>query len=487
MFYFANRHRIENVEKQGGLAKKGRISLKPGDHLYFIGIGGARLSALAKIMLESGYKVTGSDRNSSRNTAELEARGVKIYYSHQKTQITDDLDVVVYTNAVGEQNPELLAAKAKGLPLYEGAELLGALMKEKGMGIAVAGTHGKTTTTAMISLLLIKGEKDPTIEVGGEMKELPGNHRTGRSPYFVVEACEFRRSFLFLSPQIAVITNVDWDHPDCFPSADAVVDTFKEFITLVPPEGRLIIWGEDPNLKQLLTVAKAPVTTFGLTPEVDWCCTEIEPVPPMGIKGKLFHKGVCFGELVLKVPGEHNLRNALAALATAVEVGVPLTDCLDYLRDFTGVRRRFEIKGEADGVVVVDDYAHHPVAIRNTLAAVKRQYDGRVWCVFQPHLYSRTKHLFGEFSHAFTNADVLVLADIYAARETDPGDISSQLLAAETGKYHRDVRYIGGLEAIKAHLLSQTRPGDLVITMGAGDIFKVGEAYLEALKGTAHI
>lgn len=467
--------------------KKGRISLKPGDHLYFIGIGGARLSALAKIMLESGYKVTGSDRNSSRNTVELAAKGVNIHYGHQEAHITDDLDVVVYTNAVGEENPELLAAKAKGLPLYEGAELLGVLMKEKGMGIAVAGTHGKTTTTAMISLLLINGGKDPTVEVGGEMKELPGNHRTGKSPYFVVEACEFRRSFLFLSPQIAVITNVDWDHPDCFPTADTVIDTFKEFIALVPPEGKLIIWGEDPNLKKLLAAAKAPVTTFGLTPEFDWCCTELEIVPPMGIKGKLLHKGVYCDELVLKVPGEHNLRNALAALATAAEAGVPLTNCLDSLREFTGVRRRFEIKGEADGVVVIDDYAHHPVAIRHTLAAVKKQYDGRVWCVFQPHLYSRTKHLFSEFSHAFGNADVLVLADIYAAREADPGDISSQLLAAETGKYHRDVRYIGSLAAIKDHLLTETRPGDLVITMGAGDIFKVGEAYLRAQKGTAYI
>ena len=202
----------------------------------------------------------------------------------------------------------------------------------------------------------------------------------------------------------------------------------------------------------------------------------------MGIKGKLFHKGVYLDELVLKVPGEHNLRNALAALATAAEAGVPLTNCLVSLREFTGVRRRFEIKGEADGVVVVDDYAHHPVAIRNTLTAVKKQYDGRVWCVFQPHLYSRTKHLFDEFSQAFGNADILVLADIYAAREADPGDISSQLLAVETRKYHRDVRYIGCLEAIKDHLLTETRPGDLVITMGAGDIFKVGEAYLRAKK-----
>lgn len=463
------------------MAEKGRISLKPGDHLYFIGIGGARLSALAKIMLENGYQITGSDRTVSRNTLELEAKGIKINYGHKAEQITGDLDAVVYTNAVGKENPELLAAKAKGLPLYEGAELLGLLMKEKGAGIAVAGTHGKTTTTAMISLLLIKGGKDPTVEVGGEMKELLGNHRTGKGSYFVVEACEFRRSFLYLSPRIAVITNVDWDHPDCFPTPDAVVATFQEFIRLVPPEGKLVLWQDDPHLPQLRAAAQAPVVTFGLTPAADWYCTEIEATAPLGIKGKLHRNGAYLGELVLQVPGEHNIRNALAALAVATETGIPVTDSLNYLKTFTGVRRRFEVKGETGGVVVIDDYAHHPVAIRNTLATVKKQYSGgRVWCVFQPHLYSRTKHLFHDFARAFTDADVLILADIYAAREADPGDISSRLLAEEARKYHPDVRYIGDLAAIKEYLLTQTRPGDLVLTMGAGDVFKVGEAFLQA-------
>ncbi|WP_231133235.1 UDP-N-acetylmuramate--L-alanine ligase [Capillibacterium thermochitinicola] len=466
--------------KKRGLAEKGRIRLKPGDHLYFIGIGGARLSALAKIMLESGYKVTGSDRMSSRSTRELETKGIKINYGHQAEQITDDIDAVIYTNAVGEENPELLAARAKGLPLYEGAELLGLLMKEKGKGIAVAGTHGKTTTTAMISLLLIKGGKDPTVEVGGEMKELPGNHRTGKSPYFVVEACEFRRSFLYLSPKIAVVTNVDWDHPDCFPTAGTVVDTFKEFIALVPPEGKIVLWQDDPNREELLKAAKAQVLTFGLTPEADWYCTEIETVPPMGTKGKLYHKGNYCGDLVLQVPGEHNIRNALAALIVALEAGVPLADSLKHLQTFTGVRRRFELKGEAGGVVVVDDYAHHPVAIRQTLATAKNQYPGRVWCVFQPHLYSRTKYLFSQFAQAFGDADVLVLADIYAAREVDRGEVSSRQLADETRKYHPDVRYLGDMAAIKDHLLKETKPGDLVLTMGAGDIFKVGEEFLQA-------
>jgi UDP-N-acetylmuramate--alanine ligase len=482
LFYSFNRHRIENVKLTKDWLKKGRIGLKPGDHLYFIGIGGARLSALAKILQESGYKVSGSDRIRSRNTIELEEKGIKIYYGHNDEYLKEDVDVVVYTNAVGEQNPELLKAREKQLPIYEGAQLLGALMKEKGMGIAVAGTHGKTTTTAMISLLLIKGGKDPTVEVGGEMKELLGNHRTGKSPYFVVEACEFRRSFLYLSPKIAVITNVDWDHPDCFPTSDDVVRTFKEFISLVPPEGRLVIWQEDPHYQELVSVSKAPVLTFGWSKEADWRCTEIDTVLPMGIKGKLYRNGKYVGELILKVPGKHNLLNALAAMATVSELGVPVEECLDYLLEFTGVRRRFEVKGQVGGVLVVDDYAHHPVAIRNTLATVKNQYAGRVWCVFQPHLYTRTRHLLSEFSQAFNDADVLILADIYAAREKNPGDISSQTLANETKKYHQDVRYVGDLDRIKDYLLKETRPGDLVMTMGAGDIFKVGEEFLQAKK-----
>jgi UDP-N-acetylmuramate--alanine ligase len=460
--------------------KKGRIGLKPGDHLYFIGIGGARLSALAKIFQESGYKVSGSDRTPSKNTVELEAKGIQVYYGHERERITEDIDLVVYTNAVGDQNPELLEAKKRQLPIFEGAELLGNLMKEKGMGIAVAGTHGKTTTTAMISLLLIKSGKDPTIEVGGEMKELPGNHRTGKSPYIVVEACEFRRSFLFLSPKVAVITNVDWDHPDCFPTADDVVRTFKDFISLLPPEGKLMIWQDDPHYHELAAVSKAPVRTFGWSKQADWYCSEITNLSPIGIKGKLYREKQYVGELKLQVPGKHNLLNALAAVATVSELGVPIEDCLNYISEFTGVRRRFEVKGQADGVLVVDDYAHHPAAVKTTLATVRNHFPGRVWCVFQPHLYSRTKYLLPKFSQAFQNSDILVLADIYAAREKNPGDISSQTLANEVKKYHKDVRYIGDLEKIKDYLLAETRSGDLVMTMGAGDIFKVGEAFLRA-------
>ena len=457
--------------------------LKSGESIYFIGIGGNRLSALAKIYHDRGYRVAGSDRCRTNATRELEARGIPVDYGHDPKRITKDIDLVVYTNAVGENNPQLIKARTEKIPVLEGAELLGRLMREIGIGIAVAGTHGKTTTTAMISLLLTRSGKDPTVEVGGEMKELAGNHRTGASPYIVVEACEFRRSFLHLSPKYAVVTNVDWDHPDIFPDAHMVIEAFQDFVRLLPPDGGLIAWREEEHFLELARVSKAPVTSFGFTREADWFLQHPRVRPPLGSEADLFYRREYKGRLRLQIPGEHNLLNALAALAAAAQVGVEVDEALTILEEFQGVRRRFEIKGEAGKVLVVDDYAHHPVAIAKTLRAARTHFPGRIWCVFQPHLFSRTRYLLTEFAQAFTDADILVLADIYPAREKDPGDISSRILAAEAGKYHGDVRYLGDMTSIKEHLLQEALPGDLIITMGAGDIWKVGEAYLQEKEG----
>jgi len=453
--------------------------LKQGDKLYFIGIGGARLSALAKIYKEKGYAVYGSDRLQTKKTIELEKMGIAVDYGHDPSQIGDWIDLVIYTNAVGQDNPQLLMAKERGIPILEGAELLGLLMREKDYGIAVAGTHGKTTTTAIISLLLMKAGKDPTVVIGGDMKELPGNHRSGKSPFMVVEACEFRRSFLQLSPKVSVITNVDWDHPDCFPTAGDVVRTFQEFIALLPEDGLLILWRDDPHFAELAAASPVPVCTFGLTPEADWYVPSFTPSLRLGIEGDLYHHGSIQGRLKLQVPGRHNLLNALAAIAVVTAAGVPVSQVLKYITEFYGVKRRFQIKGERGGILVVDDYAHHPSAITTTLQTARAHFSGRIWCVFQPHLYSRTKHLMSEFAKAFNSSDIVVLADIFAAREKAPGDVSSQILATEISKYHPDVRYLGAMTRIKEHLLKQARPGDLVITMGAGDIWKVGEEYLK--------
>lgn len=449
-----------------------------GKRLFFVGIGGARLNALAKLYADRGYQVAGSDRQASKTTEELIARGIPVTYGHDPAQMPP-ADLVVYTNAVGEDNPQVLAAKAQNIPVLEGAELLGKLMTEVGYGIAVSGTHGKTTTTSMLALILTKAGVDPTVLIGGELSAIGGNHRTGKSQYIVVEACEFRRSFLQLSPTITVVTNIDWDHPDCFPTPDAVVDGFCQFTEKLPADGCLIINGDDPRCEKLVPHAKARVIRFGTDPECDLRALRIHPDEKMlGSRTELHWQGRPVVELTLRVPGVHNVLNAMAAMAAAAQLGADLETSARILREFTGVRRRFEIKGEADGVLVVDDYAHHPAAIATTLAAARQHYHGRIWCVFQPHLFSRTRFLMNEFAKAFVDCDILVLADIYAARELDPGDVSSRLLAERTREYLSDVRYIPDQEAIVAHLLEKARPGDLIITMGAGDIWKAGEAFL---------
>lgn len=445
--------------------------------LHFVGIGGARLSGLAKLYQDRGYTITGSDVHESNTVHNLIQRGIKVYLGHDPANI-EGADLIVFTNAVGNENPEIKAAQAKGIPLVEGAELLGQLMEEIGRGIAIAGTHGKTTTTAMTALALTASGVDPTVLIGGEIEAFQGNHRTGKSEYIVVEACEFKRSFLHLRPTIELITNIDWDHPDCFPTLKDVVQTFGEFVDLLPKDGALILWGDDPNAYDLRKRYKGKTVTFGYQPQFDWEIVAYQPIEPLGIAGRINYKGKDQGELRLKVPGRHNLQNAVGALAIASELGVAKEQTIGALAEFTGVKRRFQIKGDFHGAVVVDDYAHHPGAVKATLATARQAFKGRIWCLFQPHLYSRTKFLLDEFAKSFNDADILVLADIYPAREVDPGDISSRDLAEKTQLFHPDVRYLGSFDAIVNHLERHVRQGDLIITMGAGNIFEVGERLL---------
>lgn len=450
-----------------------------GKRLYFVGIGGARLNALAKLYADRGYQVAGSDRQASKTTQELIDRGIPVTYGHDPSQMLP-ADTVIYTNAVGEDNPQVVAARANNIPVLEGSELLGRLMNEVGYGVAVSGTHGKTTTTSMLALVLTRAGIDPTVLIGGELGAIGGNHRTGQSPYIVVEACEFRSSFLELSPKIAVVTNVDWDHPDCFPTPESVVDVFRQFIAKLPEDGYMITNGDDQRCESLTSHSKATVIRFGMDPQCDLRATKIRPSErEIGSVTEVLWRGQPVAELCLRVPGVHNIYNALAAMAAAAQHGVDFATSAMILREFIGVRRRFEIKGETGGVLAIDDYAHHPAAIATTLSAVRQHHNGRIWCVFQPHLFSRTRYLMDEFAKSFMDCDILVLADIYAAREKDPGDISSRVLAERAREYLSDVRYIGELDEIVAHLVEKTLPGDLIITMGAGDIWKVGEAFLK--------
>jgi len=447
-------------------------------HLHFVGIGGARLRGLAKLYFDRGFQISGSDCQPSRDIDNLVKLGIKVAIGHKAEQIAG-ADLVVYTTAVGAENPEVLEALRLGIPVMEGAELLGRLMEEIGAGIAVAGTHGKTTTTAMTALVLTKGGLDPTVFIGGELEALGGNHRTGKSRYMIVEACEFRKSFLKLKPRMELITNIDWDHPDCFPSLDAVVQTFKEFVALLPRDGFLTVWGDDPNAAELARVYPGRSVTFGYRTDLDWSVGDLRAVAPLGMAARLNFKGKPLGELNLKVPGRHNLQNALGAVAIAAELGVEPDYAVNVLKEFAGVKKRFEIKGDYRGVTIVDDYAHHPAAIRMTLAAARQFFKGRIWCAFQPHLFSRTKYLLPEFAKSFNDADILVLADIYPAREVDAKEVSSFDLARETSQYHPDVRYLGDFERIFEHLRTKLQPGDLLITMGAGNIWKVGEWLLD--------
>jgi UDP-N-acetylmuramate--alanine ligase len=450
-------------------------------HLHFVGIGGARLRGLARLYKDRGVRVTGSDWKKSKETDQLVKQGFTVWLGHQAANV-EGADLVVYTNAVGSTNPEVIEAQRRGIPVLEGAELLGRLMREFATGIAIAGTHGKTTTAAMTALLLTQGGLDPTVLIGGELNAFNGNHRSGASPYMVVEADEFRKAFLQLRPTFELITNIDWDHPDCYPSLTDVIATFTNFVQLLPREGALFVWGDDPNALALQRYCPGKFITFGFQKSFDWYIDGIEPLAPLGIKARLYYRGALHGEVKLRVPGLHNLQNAVGAIAVANELGIDSTTIYDTLADFTGVQHRFEIKGERQGVLVVDDYAHHPAAVRNTLAAARHFFQGRIWCVFQPHLFSRTKFLLHQFAQAFQDADICVLADIFPAREVDPGDISTTDLVRETRKYHGDVRYLGDFTGILEHLQGNVRPGDLIITMGAGDIWRVGDSLLQGEK-----
>ena len=451
-----------------------------GKKVHIIGIGGARLSSLAKILLSKGYQITGSDASESRFTEAIRRLGITIYTGHEGNQV-EKADWVVYTTAVGENNPELVKARSLNLPVLEGAELLGLLMGDAETGVAIAGTHGKTTTTGMASLALLEAGVNPTIMIGGDFDPIGGNARVGGTQVFLAEACEFREAFLRLKPTIGVITNIDWDHPDCFPTLDSVAATFRKFVALLPSDGILIVCGDDPLAAALADEVDCQTLRYGFAENNDLIASNLRAREPLGQTYQLSIGGRALGTVTLAVPGCHNALNSLGSLAVCHALGLDLAKPIAALASFLGVHRRFEIKGQVAGITIVDDYAHHPSAVRLTLSTAKEHFRGRIWCVFQPHLYSRTKYLFGELTNAFGDADHVVFTDIYAAREADPGDISSGILAQETAKHHPAVHYFGGLQETAVQLVPLLKSGDLVITMGAGDITNLGGQLLVTL------
>lgn len=457
--------------------------------VHFIGIGGSGLSAIARLLKESGYEVTGSDRAFSSFAADLQNMGVQIFIGHHPRNV-GGADWVVRSSAIGDDNPEVEAAKRAGVPVYKRADFLGRLMSEK-RGIAVAGTHGKTTTSAMIAWMLFVMRRDPSFIVGGTLNNLKTNAHAGRGDLFVIEADEYDRMFLGLKPHIEVVTNVEHDHPDCYPTFDEMYSAFQNFVDLLPPDGALIACAEDEGAVTLLTHARRRglnVVSYSVQGEMtinspQWM--QARALKPNERGGFDFSTTTNIGAAVssvqvsLQVPGEHNVRNALAALSVAATLGLPMQEAADALAKFTGTGRRFEIRGERNGVTIIDDYAHHPTEIRATLAGAKARYPNRrIWAVWQPHTYSRTQTLFYEFSRAFENADEVLVTEIYASREPRQNFSSAEVVSAMP---HPSARYSGTLDDTREYLLKNLQTGDVVIILSAGDADQVGAGVLKAL------
>lgn len=456
-----------------------RIDFHKPIHIHFIGIGGISMSGLAEILLEEGFTVSGSDSKESALTKKLESEGARIAYGQKAENITPDIDCVVYTAAINRANPELIEAVAKKIPMLTRAELLGQLMKNYKTPIAVSGTHGKTTTTSMISHILLAGDMDPTISVGGILKAIGGNIRVGSSETFVTEACEYTNSFLHFFPKISVILNIEEDHLDFFKDLEDIRHSFRQFAELLPEDGTLVINSDIDGFREIYEGLRCRVVTYGSSPDSDYSACGIAYDGNGHVSFDLLKHGEKTDRISLSVTGDHNVSNALSAIAVADLLDIPMDTTKKGLLSFTGTDRRFEYKGEFNGVTVVDDYAHHPTEIEATLKAAKHYPHEKVWCVFQPHTYTRTKAFFHEFAAALSHADHLVLADIYAARETDTLGISSADLAEEVKKLGTDAHYFPSFAEIEAFLKENCRPGDLLITMGAGDIVNVGEDILK--------
>ena len=474
-----------------------------GKYVYFISIGGAGMSAIAKILINEGYIVSGSDMECSSVTNELGELGVRINTKQDGECLDSDTNLVITSAAINENNLDLKKARSLGLRVVKYSEFLGSLMKKK-YGIAISGTHGKTTTTAMISTILKKTGHEPTFVIGGNVTEIGGNSCTGKGSYFVAEACEYDRTFLNLTPQIGVITNIEEDHLDYYKDLDGITEAFTEFVSLIPEDGLLVINNDDINIRKVVKGAKCKVEGYSIATASDFLnkvmparktdlktCSSYERVncgsdatwlAVVTSSGKevnhfsVFKKGEFFGDFSLKTPGLHNVSNALAAISVCNHIGLNGKSIKKVLSSFNGVSRRFQTISSKNGITIIDDFAHHPTAIKTTLATARAIYPSqRIWCVFQPHLHNRTKLLLKEFAMALTLADKVVIADIYTARDSDRerGSVSSQDLKRELQVMGGDVEYIKNISEIINNLRLSVKRDDIIMILGAGDIWKV--------------
>lgn len=448
-------------------------------HIHFIGIGGISMSGLAEILLEEGFTISGSDAKESPLTDKLASEGVQISYPQSAANITPGIDAVVYTAAIHEDNPEFAAAKNTGLPMLSRAELLGQIMDNYANSVAVAGTHGKTTTTSMLSQVLLAADSDPTISVGGILKAIHGNIRVGHSDVFLTEACEYTNSFLNFHPKYSLILNIEEDHLDFFKDLADIRHSFRRFAENTAEGGTIIINGAITDYEEIVKDLPVSVVTYGLTEACDYYPSDITFDEKGCATYTAMHQGRALTSVKLNIPGMHNVSNSLAVIAAALSLKIELSTITSGISQFTGTDRRFELKGMyKDGVTVIDDYAHHPTEIAATLTAAQNYPHKRIICVFQPHTYTRTKAFLKDFSKALSLADVIVLADIYAARETDTLGISSKNIEDDLKALGKEAYYFPSFDEIENFLQKKCMNGDLLITMGAGDVVKIGENLL---------
>lgn len=474
------------------MGEPGLLDKRRTRRVHFVGIGGIGLSAIARVLHADGYTISGSDARMTQLTEDLRRLGITVYEGHDASHV-DSADLVVVSSAVPADNVEIVAAREAGIPVVKRAQVLGEMMSSQ-CGVAVAGTHGKTTISALISFVLVEAGLDPTFIVGGVLQDLRVNARLGEGPHFVIEADEYDNTFLGLRPRVAVVTAIEMDHPDCFPGIDDVTQAFRQFVHRVPDGGAVIGCFDEPRvlalMQELVSEGSVEVIGYGLGQGGQSLsganhCWQAQATRATDAGGSGFlavRDGHAVGRAALALPGIHSVCNALAVLAVADRLGVEVARVLEVLPRFHGVTRRFEVKGEAAGVVVVDDYAHHPTQICATLAAARRRYAGhRLWVFFQPHTYTRTKALLNEFASSFGDADHVLVSPIYGARETDTLGISGEDLAERI--HHPHVQYVPSLQAAGDLLAVELEPGDVLLTLGAGDGNRVGEYVLDALRG----
>jgi UDP-N-acetylmuramate--alanine ligase len=454
--------------------------------IHFIGIGGISMSGFAEYLHTLGFFVSGSDSHQSKITDHLEDLGIKIFIGQKPSNITSDIDCVVYTAAIKEDNEEFMEVKRRGLPMLSRAQMIGQVMLNFDNAVAVSGTHGKTTTTSMLSLIFMNAQLDPTISVGGILDAIGGNIRMGKSEHFIIEACEYTNTFLEFYPKRGIILNVDSDHLDFFKDLEDIRNSFHLFAKRLPKDGQLFICGDIDRLEELTSDLSCDVLTYGIIDpayragnrDYDIAADHVSFDSHSHGSYDLYFHGKLIDRISLNVIGIHNVSNSLPAIGVALEVGIPIEIIKQALLTFQNSKRRLEYKGSIGGVTIIDDYAHHPTEVTASLQAAKNYPHKNLWCVFQPHTYTRLRQHLSEFAVSLSLADKIVLADIYAAREKNPGDISSKDLARELENLGKEVYYFPCFDEIENFLLQNCINGDLLITMGAGDIVSVGENLL---------